>query len=110
MAVEVETVGQIEADRRLTTDSYRLRGTAQRLGWGVADQIVSSLSNFVVVLYVVRVLGATQFGAFSLAYVTYGFALSAARGLAACPLQVRFTAVDVRSWRAAVADCTGSNC
>jgi len=108
VALEVEKVAQIEPDRRLTADLHRTRATAQRLGWGVADQIVSSLSNFVVVLYVVRVLGATQFGAFSLAYVTYGFALSAARGLAACPLQVRFTAVDVRSWRAAVADCTGT--
>jgi O-antigen/teichoic acid export membrane protein len=94
--------GQTSAGRHL------LRGTAQRLGWGVGDQIVSSLSNFVVVLYVVRVLGATQFGAFTLAYVTYGFALSAARGLATSPLQVRFSGVDDKSWRGAVSGCTGT--
>ena len=46
----------------------------RRLGWGVADQAVSSLTNFAVSIYVVRTLGATQFGAFSLAYVTYAFA------------------------------------
>ena len=64
-----------------------LRGqTSRRLGWGVADQAVSSLTNFVVVLLVARSLGAVQFGAFSLAYVTYGFALNASRGLATYPL------------------------
>ena len=41
-------------------------------------------------------LGAVQFGAFSLAYVTYGFALSASRGLATAPLMVRFSGTDVR--------------
>ena len=50
----------------------RLRGdVVRRLGWGVADQAVSSVTNFAVSIYVVRELGAVQFGAFSLAYVTY---------------------------------------
>ena len=39
----------------------------------------------------VHSLGAAQFGAFSLAYVTYGFALNASRGLATDPLMVRFS-------------------
>jgi hypothetical protein len=33
----------------------------RRLGWGVADQAVSSLTNFAVTLYVARSLGAVQF-------------------------------------------------
>jgi O-antigen/teichoic acid export membrane protein len=78
------------------------------MGWGVADQVVSSLTNFAVSIYVVRTLGAVQFGAFSLAYVTYGFALSASRGLATDPLMVRFSGVDVPTWRRAVARCTGT--
>lgn len=80
----------------------------RRLGWGVADQAVSSLTNFAVSIYVVRTLGAVQFGAFSLAYVTYAFVLTASRGLATDPLLVRFSAVDIATWRRAVANCTGT--
>ena len=81
---------------------------ARRVSWGLADQAVSSLTNFAVSIYVARTLGAVQFGAFSLAYVTYGFALNASRGLATDPLMVRFSSVDLRAWRRAVADCTGT--
>ena len=80
----------------------------RRLGWGVVDQAVSSLTNFAVSIYIVRALGATQFGAFSLAYVTYGFALNASRGLSTDPLMVRFSGVSTRKWRNAVGDCTGN--
>ena len=87
----------------------RLRSNAvRRLGWGVADQVVSSLTNFAVSIYVVHALGAVQFGAFSLAYVTYGFALNASRGLATDPLMVRFSGTYLPTWRRAVADCTGT--
>ncbi len=91
------------------TALWRLPGQAvRRLGWGVADQAVSSLTNFAVSIYVVRTLGAVQFGAFSLAYVTYAFALTASRGLATDPLLVRFSATDRAIWRRAVANCTGT--
>ena len=87
----------------------RLRSHAvRRIGWGLADQVVSSLTNFAVSIYVVHALGAAQFGAFSLAYVTYGFALNASRGLATDPLMVRFSGTDLPTWRRAVADCTGT--
>ena len=49
-----------------------------------------------------------QFGAFSLAYVTYAFALNASRGLATDPLLVRFSGTDLPTWRRAVASCTGT--
>lgn len=84
------------------------RQLAGRLSWGLADQAVSSLTNAAIGVYVVRTLGAEQFGAFSLAYVTYGFALSASRGLATDPLMVRFSGADLASWRRAVRDCTGT--
>jgi O-antigen/teichoic acid export membrane protein len=83
-------------------------GAAIRLGWGVVDQAVSSLTNFAVSIYVVHVLGAVQFGAFSLAYVTYAFALTASRGLATDPLMVRFSGTDIPTWKHAVARCTGT--
>ena len=83
-------------------------GMVLRLGWGVADQAMSSLTNFAVSIYVVHVLGAVQFGAFSLAYVTYSFALTASRGLATDPLMVRFSGTDLATWRRSVAGCTGT--
>ena len=93
----------------LTSLPKRLVGqAARRLGWGVADQAVSSLTNYAVVLYIARSLGAEQFGVFSLAYVTYGFALNASRGLATDPLLVRFSSVDHPAWKRAVASCTGT--
>jgi O-antigen/teichoic acid export membrane protein len=89
--------------------SWRLPHLAgRRLSWGVADQAVSSLTNFAVSIYVVRSLGATQFGAFSLAYVTYSFVLNASRGLATDPLMVRFSGKDLPTWRRAVASCSGT--
>src|SRR5215831_7927151 len=84
------------------------RQASRRLGWGLADQAVSSLTNFAVSIYVARTLGAAQFGAFSLAYVTYSFALNASRGLATDPLLVRFSGTDASSWRRAVRKCTGT--
>ena len=90
------------AIQRLVTQAFR------RLGWGVADQAVSSLTNVAVGIYVVRSLGAVQFGAFSLAYVTYGFVLNASRGLSTDPLMVRYSGVSVRAWRRGVDSATGT--
>jgi O-antigen/teichoic acid export membrane protein len=83
--------------------------SVRRLGWGVVDQGVSSLTNFAVTIEVARTLGAAQFGAFSLAYVTYSFALNASRGLATDPLMVRFSNSELPVWRRAVASCTGTS-
>jgi O-antigen/teichoic acid export membrane protein len=86
----------------------RPRQLAGRLSWGLADQAVSSLTNAAVSIYAARTLSAAHFGAFSLAYVTYSFALNASRGLATDPLMVRFSGTDVPTWRRAVAGCTGT--
>ncbi|MGO8959000.1 MAG: helix-turn-helix domain-containing protein [Streptosporangiaceae bacterium] len=66
------------------------------------------MSNFAVAAYVLRTLSPAQVGAFSVAYVTYGFWLNASRGLATDPLMVRFSAVDRSAWRRAVPSCTGT--
>jgi O-antigen/teichoic acid export membrane protein len=80
----------------------------RRLSWGLADQVMSSLTNAFVTIYIARELGAVQFGAFSLAYVTYAVALNVSRGLATDPLMVRFSGTNVWTWRRAVARCTGT--
>ncbi|HEX6445341.1 MAG TPA: hypothetical protein VF053_09660 [Streptosporangiales bacterium] len=91
-----------------TSWSTRLRAPLQRVSWGLGDQAVSSLTNFFVGMVVARSLGATEFGVFSLAWVTYGVALNVSRGLATDPLVVRFSGVDDGSWRAAVSRSAGT--
>ena len=67
-----------------------------------------TLTNFLLSIYVVRTLGAAQFGAFSLAYLTYGFAVNASRGLSIEPLLIRFSGTDLPTWRRAAAGSTGT--
>lgn len=75
----------------------------RRLGWGVADQGISSLSNFVLGIIAARSLDAESFGAFTLAYVTFSFLLSASRGTSTDPLMVRFSGATRALWSRAVA-------
>jgi O-antigen/teichoic acid export membrane protein len=85
-----------------------LRRALGRLGWGVGDQAVSSITNAAISIYAARSLPAADFGAFSLAYVTYAFALNASRGLATDPLMVRFSGTDRVMWRRAVGGSTAT--
>jgi O-antigen/teichoic acid export membrane protein len=70
---------------------------------------MSTLTNFLLSIYVARTLGAAEFGAFSLAYLTYGFAINASRGLSIEPLLIRFSGTDVPTWRRATAGCSGTS-
>ena len=89
----------------------------RRLGWGVADQGISSLSNFALGLFVARSFGASNFGAFTLAYITYTVVINAARGLSTDPLVVRYSG-DISGgsaasgashrWRRATSAATGT--
>ncbi|HWD77790.1 MAG TPA: hypothetical protein VG497_02885 [Kribbella sp.] len=80
----------------------------RRLTWGLADQAMTSLVSFIVGIVVARSLGALEFGAFSLAWVTYGVAVNVSRGLATDPLAVRFSGVERPVWRTAVAGSSGT--
>jgi O-antigen/teichoic acid export membrane protein len=95
--------------RRTAIPWQMARKVGSRLSWGVADQGMSSITNFAVNIYIARDLGSVEYGAFSLAYVTYGFVLNASRGLATDPLMVRFSGADLPAWRRAVAICTGTS-
>jgi len=80
----------------------------KRLGWGVADQGIASLSNFALGLFVARTLGASNFGAFALAFISYTVVTNAARGLATDPLLVRFSGAESGPWRKATSSATGT--
>ncbi|MYT28611.1 MULTISPECIES: membrane protein [unclassified Streptomyces] len=107
MTTEEELTTASAARARHTRSSAR-RAIAGRLSWGLADQAASSMSNFVVGIYVARSLGVAAFGVFSLAWVTYGVVLNVSRGLATDPLVVRFSGVPAASWRAAVVRSSGT--
>ncbi|HLL63497.1 MAG TPA: hypothetical protein VK401_10640 [Propionibacteriaceae bacterium] len=80
----------------------------RRLGWGVADQGMSSLSNFALGLFVARSFGASNFGAFTLAFVTYTVVINATRGLATDPLLVRYSGNQDTRWRRAASEASGA--
>ena len=81
----------------------------RRVGWGVADQGVSSLANFVLGIVVARELGPTGFGAFALAFATFAFVISAARGPSTDPLMVRHSGPVSAAWRRAVGAASGTS-
>lgn len=82
--------------------------TFRRLGWGVADQGISSISNFALGIFVARSFGASSFGAFTLAFVTYTVVINAARGLATDPLLVRHSGEIGPEWRRAAGSASGT--
>jgi len=109
VATDVDAPVESAAPARPQGRILRLIGqVSRRFGWGLADQAMSSLSNFALSIYVERSLGPAQFGAFSLAYVTYSFVLNASRGLATDPLLVRFSGAELPAWRKAVASSSGT--
>jgi O-antigen/teichoic acid export membrane protein len=81
---------------------------ASRLGWGLTDQTISSLTNFVCAATAAHVLSTTELGAYSLAFVTYAVALNCSRGLATDPLMVRHRLTDASGWRRAIGQSSGT--
>jgi O-antigen/teichoic acid export membrane protein len=82
-------------------------GGVRRLGWGVADQALSSLTNFALAVLVARAVSTSALGAFGLSFTTYTITLGATRALCQEPLTVRYSATSVREWRTGVAAATG---
>jgi len=71
------------------TDAPRATGVFTRVGGGVIDQAVSSLTNLFVCVAAARVLSANDFGVFSIALVLYVLALAIGRACSGQPLVVR---------------------
>lgn len=86
----------------------RLPALARRLGWGVGDQALSSLTNFLLGVAVARTADPIGFGAFGVVFATFLLVLNASRALVSDPLLVRHSGADPQHWRRAVAACTGT--
>jgi O-antigen/teichoic acid export membrane protein len=79
-----------------------------RLGWGLADQALTSLSNFALSAIVARTVGPIDFGAFSLGFAAYLTTISISRALVAQPLLVRYSGSSLSDWRRASSSATGT--
>jgi O-antigen/teichoic acid export membrane protein len=82
-------------------------GIVSRLGWGLADQSLSSLTNFALGVVVARSLAPPEFGAFGIAFGVYTMALGVTRALSGEPLIVRFSADRTEGWGGATRAATG---
>ena len=74
----------------------------QRVGWGLADQALSSLTNFALGIIVARTVDVAAFGAFSYAFLAYAVGLGVNRSVASQPLVIRYSAVARARWAAGV--------
>lgn len=81
---------------------------ARRTFWGLADQALSSLTNFVLAIEVARQVNPVQFGAFGLAFAAYLVALTVSRAVATEPLTIRYSARDVGVRHVAMGKATGT--
>ena len=79
-----------------------------RAAWSLSDQVVSSASNFLLLLTVIRTSNLSVVGIFSLAYMAFFLVLVSVRGIAMEPLLVRYAFAPVESWRAATSSAVGS--
>lgn len=69
-----------------------ISAAARRIGWGLADQSLSSLSNFIVGIAVARSVSVSEFGVYALAFSVYSLILGISRALTTEPYAVVFTA------------------
>jgi hypothetical protein len=83
-------------------------GLAGRVSWGLADQGLSSLTNFGLSLVVARHVGVRELGAFSLVFTTYLMALGISRSLCSDPMMVRYSAAGEQAWREGAPQATGA--
>ena len=73
----------------------------------MADQALSSLTNFGLAVGVANQVGTTDFGAFSIAFAVYLVALTISRAVSTDPLLIRYSARDTHAWRVGTARATG---
>jgi O-antigen/teichoic acid export membrane protein len=79
-----------------------------RFGWALADQLLSSATNFLLALFVARTVTPRDLGAFSVAYATFTLSLGAVRAIAGELLVVRHSHVSADAWRHGIKGAAGT--
>jgi O-antigen/teichoic acid export membrane protein len=82
-------------------------GAAKRVGWGLGDQALSSMTNFAVGILVARSVSVSDFGAYALAFSAYCFILGISRALGTEPFAVRFIIAEPEQLHRARASVAG---
>ncbi|MBY5163595.1 hypothetical protein [Salsipaludibacter albus] len=93
-----------------TRSSWRDRlrqARTRRVAWGIADQGLFTLTNFVMTVVVARLVSSRAFGAYALVISISVMLQGGTQSLVAEPLAVRFSRPDGREVRAAVRGATG---
>jgi O-antigen/teichoic acid export membrane protein len=72
---------------------------SRRLGWALADQSLSSFTNFTLGVLVARGVEPRDFGVFGILFATYLVVLSISQAIATDPLVVRYSATSNVAWR-----------
>jgi O-antigen/teichoic acid export membrane protein len=86
----------------------RGRFIAGRVGWGVADQALSSITNFSLGVAMARAATLEEFGAYGLLFSAYLIAINVTRPIAIEPLLIRFSGRLDDRWNDALADASGT--
>lgn len=81
-------------------------GQRSQVGWAITDQAVSSASNYLVLLLIIRVGTLSEVGAYGFAYTAYFLLMSLGRACTLEPLTVRLGNSDPR-WRVEVSTALG---
>jgi O-antigen/teichoic acid export membrane protein len=87
----------------------RLQGLTSRFGWGMADQLVWSLTNFALSVTIARSVSVEKFGEYTLVFWTYLLLLNLGRAFGSHPLWVIASHVGGDKWRKAQAGSAGFN-
>ena len=74
----------------------------RRASWSLVDQGLSAASNLLLSIIVARQLDAGGFGAFAIAFLTFGLVISVARATIGQPLQITYSGAPQAEWREAV--------
>src|SRR4249919_2589534 len=90
-----------------SSEAVMVRRVATRFGWGVADQALSSLTNFALGVAVARSVSAEDFGAYAIAFSAYLVALNVTRHLSVQPIAIRYATADAPTWRSATGASMG---
>ena len=79
-----------------------------RAGLGLADQALSALTNVALSVLVANAVGASGFGAFAVAFLLFGVALSVERSVVGQPLSIRFAVqAGTPAWRGTAGSAMG---
>ncbi len=79
-----------------------------RMGWGIGDQAVSSLTNFLLGVAVARHVSTKELGAFFIVFSTYLIVLALSRPVTTQPLLIRYSTAQEEDWREASRAATGT--